>query len=235
MQIIPVKTPIFRENNNLVNFIFDNIPPLNNSDIIAVTSKIVALSQGRTGKLKNKEELIIGSSKRIIKTPWALLTLINDDWCINAGVDESNGNHKVVLLPNNIFKTAETIRTKLMKHFCLKKLGVLITDTKSLPLRVGTIGRAVAYAGFQSLKSYIGKKDLFGKKSRLTKSNIADALSASAVLVMGEGSEQTPIAIIKNAPVNFTSKKRHTKNGELSILPNKDIYSYLYKDRRIKK
>jgi coenzyme F420-0:L-glutamate ligase len=228
MQIIPIKTPLFNKNNNLFNFILNNTPKLENGDILAITSKIVALSDGAVGEVKDKEKIITKLAKKVIKTPWALMTLTGDGWCINAGIDESNANHKIILLPKDIFRTAETIRKKLAKHFKLKKLGVLITDTKSLPLRMGTIGRAMGYAGFLPLKNYIGKKDLFGKKSRFTKSNLADALAATAVLNMGEGDEQIPLAIIKNAPVKFSNKKGIV----LSILPEKDIYSFVYRNKK---
>lgn len=229
MQIISVKTPIFQEKNNLVNFIQKQIPSLQEGDIIAITSKIVALSQGRICQLKNKKELIKKNSKKIIKTPWALLTLTNNEWHINAGIDESNAKDKIILLPKNPFKVAKLIQKKLIKKFRLKFLGILITDTKSLPLRVGTIGRAIGYAGFKPLKNYIGRKDLFGRKSRYTQSNIADALAASAVLIMGEGNEQIPIVIIRNSPAQLISKKISDKKYKnLSIPPEKDIFTYVY-------
>ncbi len=234
MEILPIKTRIFKENEDLFDYIISNVFSVENGDIIVITSKIVALSQGRTVGLKDKEKAIIRESKKIIKTPWALLTLTNEGWNINAGVDESNANHKVILLPKNIFQTADVLQKKFLKHFKLKRLGVLITDTKSLPLRAGTIGQAVGYAGFAPLKNYIGKKDLFGKKSRFTKSNIADALSAVAVLNMGEGDECIPLVIIKNAPVIFTQKNNSNKKDTgLAILPEDDIYSYIYKDKKI--
>jgi F420-0:gamma-glutamyl ligase len=34
----------------------------------------------------------------------------------------------------------------------------------------------------------------------MTKVNVADALAAAAVLVMGEGSEQTPLVVIGDVP-----------------------------------
>lgn len=231
MQIISIKTSLFKEKENLLNFLFNNIISLEDGDIVAITSKIVALSQGRVGKLKDKKDLIVHNSKKIIETPWAFMTLTNDGWCINAGTDESNANHKVILLPKDIFKTAELLRKRMLKHYSLKKLGIVITDTKSLPLRAGTVGRAIGYAGFKPLKSYIGRKDLFGKKSRFTESNIADAVSACAVLAMGEGDERIPLVIIKNAPVIFTNTSMlNKKSTGLSIMPEKDIYSYVYKN-----
>ena len=230
MKVTAVKTPIFKEKDNLINFINNQIHSLEEGDIVVVTSKIVALSQGRVGEIKDKEKLIKQNSQRTIKTPWALLTLVNGEWCINAGIDESNAKNKIILLPKNPFEIAEQIQKKLKKRFSLKHLGVIITDTKSMPLRVGTIGKPIAYTGFNPLKSYIGKKDLFGRKSRLTQSNIADALTASAVLVMGEGNEQIPIVIIKNAPIEFTNKKISKKYNNLAHPPKTDIYARVYKN-----
>ncbi|MEK7669005.1 MAG: coenzyme F420-0:L-glutamate ligase [Patescibacteria group bacterium] len=227
MQILAIKTPIFKENENLINFLHKQINSLNDNDIIVITSKIIALSQGRTGKIKDKEKLIKKNSQKIIETPWALLTLTEGEWCINAGIDESNAKNNVILLPKNPFKVAEQIQKNLLKHFSLKHIGVIITDTKSIPLRVGTVGRPIAYIGFNPLRSYIGKKDLFGRKSRLTQSNIADALATSAVLVMGEGIEQIPIVIIKNAPIEFTNKKTFKKTS-LALSPKTDIYSKIF-------
>ncbi|MEK7116593.1 MAG: coenzyme F420-0:L-glutamate ligase [Patescibacteria group bacterium] len=224
MKIVAIKTPIFKEKDNLKKFINKQIKTLEEGDIVAVTSKIVAMSQGRTGKLNEKEKLIKQNSKKIINTPWVPLTFVDQEWCINAGIDESNAKNKIILLPKDPFGVAKQIQKNLKKRFSLKKLGVIITDTKSMPLRVGTIGKPIAYAGFNPLKSYIGKKDLFGRKSRLTQSNIADALAASAILVMGEGDEQIPMVIIKGAPVEFINKKI-----KLAHPPETDIYAWLYK------
>ena len=228
MKIIAIKTPIFEEKENLLDFINNQISSLEEDCIVVITSKVVALSQGRVGKIKDKDKLIKQNSQKIIKTPWVPLTLVENEWCINAGIDESNAKNKIILLPKNPFKIAEQIQKSLKKHFSLKHLGVIITDTKSIPLRVGTIGRPIAYTGFNPLKSYIGKKDLFGRKSRLTQSNIADALATSAVLIMGEGDEQVPIVIIKNAPVEFTNKKITKKYKNLTLSPKKDIYARVF-------
>ena len=50
---------------------------------------------------------------------------------------------------------------------------------------------------------------------QMTKSNVVDALAESAVAVMGEGSEQTPLAIIRDVPfVQF--QDRNPTNKELA-------------------
>jgi coenzyme F420-0:L-glutamate ligase len=229
MKLLPIKTPIFKVKSNLLNFILESIPPLEEGDIIAITSKIVALSQGNVAAIKDKEKMIRTLSQKVIETPWALITLTDDGWNVNAGVDASNAKNNLILLPKNPFVIAEKLLNDLKKQFVLKKMGVLITDTKSMPLRIGTVGRSLAYAGFEPLKSYIGKKDLYGRETRLTQTNVADALAASAVLMMGEGDEQIPIVVIKKAPVVFTSKSFvNKKDKNLSLSPEKDMFKYLF-------
>ena len=98
-----------------------------------------------------------------------------------------------------------------------------------MPLRAGVTGVALGYAGFRGVRDYRGKKDLFGKKSRFTKSNIADALAAAAVLLMGEGDEQTPLVIIKKAPVIFNPK---VKKKALFLTSEKDIYTYIFAKKK---
>jgi coenzyme F420-0:L-glutamate ligase len=228
MEIIGIQTPIFRTRESLFDFIIQNIPVLIEGDILVITSKIVALAEGRISKKKDKEKLIISESYKTISTPWAAITLMEDGWGINAGIDESNAGTGLILLPQNPFETARLMTKKLKKHFSLKKIGVLITDTRSIPLRVGTIGRALGYAGFEPLKSYIGKKDIFGRKSRMTVSNSADALAAAAVFVMGEGNERTPIAVVRHAPIVFTARNIGKSYRQLALSPQKDIFSYLF-------
>ena len=231
MLVLGIKTSLFRQGDNLEDFLFAHLPMLQEGDIVVITSKIVSLSQDRVGLPADKRKYIYHDSKKVIETPWAFMTLTDDGWCINAGVDESNADGRLILSPKNPRGTAETVRRKLLKRFSHKRLGVLITDTKSLPLRVGTIGRSIGYSGFEPLKSYVGKKDLFGRKSRLTRSNIADALAASAVLVMGEGDERVPLVVIRNAPVRFIERGiAGTRRASLALSPRTDIYAAVFKD-----
>ncbi|MBP6942619.1 MAG: coenzyme F420-0:L-glutamate ligase [Candidatus Buchananbacteria bacterium] len=231
MNITSIKTSLFKQDDRLEAFVIKNLPKLQEGDIVVVTSKIVALAQGRVGKLEDKQKLIKCESRRVIKTPWAFLTLTDDGWCINAGIDESNAGHQLILMPHEPFVAAQQLRRALKKHFKLQRLGVLITDTKSVPLRVGTIGRAVGFAGYKPLKSYVGKRDIFGRTSRDTVSNCADALAAAAVLMMGEGAEQTPLAVISEAPVQFIETV-NPNSKKLAFDPQQDIFKYVYRSQK---
>ena len=202
---------------------------LEEGDILVITSKIVALSEGKISEIENKEKIIKTQADKIINTPWAFLTFSQRGWEINLGIDESNAEG-IIFLPDNLWQLVEKIQDNLKSFFKLEKLGVIISDTKSLPLRAGTMGRALACAGFLPTKNYIGEEDLFKRKSRVTISNVVDALTAAAVLEMGEGKEQTPLAVIKNANVDFVCRKLNAEEKELNISPEQDIFSFVYKE-----
>ncbi|MFH1827347.1 MAG: coenzyme F420-0:L-glutamate ligase [bacterium] len=86
-----------------------------------------------------------------------------------------------------------------------------------VPLRWGMLGVAISHSGFLAIKNYIGTLDLFGKTLEVSTSNIADALATTAVLIMGEGSEQIPIVIMEN--LNFVEfKDSNPDKTELSKL-----------------
>ena len=225
------KTSIFRENEELLPFVLKylkKIPKKNlENSVLAVTSKIVALSERRTRELKNKKDKIklIKKESDFILNKNFLFTLKDGMVMAFAGIDESNGDGKLILLPKDSFKSAAILRKKLIQKYNLKNLGVLITDSGFIPLRSGAVGMAIGYAGFQGVKNYIGKKDIFGRVLKMSKTNIADSLAASAVLSMGEGSERQPLAIITNVPVVFTEKMN---KKEMKINIKKDIYAPLF-------
>lgn len=49
------------------------------------------------------------------------------------------------------------MRKKLQQKYKVKKLGVLITDSRTMPLRSGITGVALGYAGFAELKTMSGR------------------------------------------------------------------------------
>ena len=228
MQIKAIKTRIFRENEGLLPFILKYVKKVPENSVLVITSKIVALAEGRTAEFKNKKQkiaLIKSESDFATKTKLVWLTVKDNTVMADAGIDESNGFGKLVLLPKDSFQTAKIIREKLKKHFKIKNLGILISDSGFLPLRSGVIGIALGYAGFRGVKNYQGKKDIFGRKLIYSRIDIADSLATSAILSMGEGNEIQPLAVITSAPIIFTDR---VKKKELIIDPKKDIYAPLF-------
>ena len=58
----------------------------------------------------------------------------------------------------------------------------------------------LAYSGFRALNDYVGRPDLFGRPFTVSQADVAGGLAAATVLQMGEGAEQTPIAVLTELP-----------------------------------
>ena len=142
MQIKTFKTSIFKENEDLIKFILKYIKKVPNNSIIVITSKVVALSEGRTRVIKNQKEkikLIKEESDFMLRTKYTWLTLKDDMVMASAGIDESNADGKVILLPKDSFKSALSIRKALKKKLGKRKLGqykhvIELTDSFFEPL-----------------------------------------------------------------------------------------------------
>jgi F420-0:gamma-glutamyl ligase len=146
-----------------------------------------------------------------------------------AGIDESNSNGYYVLWPERPQQTADQIWATLRQRFGLRHAGVVLTDSRPLPLRWGVTGFAVAHSGFRALRDYRGQPDLFGRPLRMTQANLADALAAAAVLAMGEGNESTPLARITGLPA-IEFQERAPSPEELANLATRredDLYAPL--------
>ncbi len=229
MIVHAIKTRIFNEGEDLFRFICRYIKNIPENSVIVVTSKIVALSERRTAVIENaktKENLIRSESQRAVRTKYVWLTVKDGMVMASAGIDESNANGKLILLPKDSYAAAKKLRRQVQKKYHLKHLGVLITDSRTMPFRAGVGGVALGYAGFRGIRDYRGTPDIFGRKLKLSRTDVADSLATAAVLVMGEGEERQPIAVVRNAPVEF----RNTINRrELHIDIDDDMYSQLFR------
>lgn len=230
MELIPVRTRALKAPK-------DNLLPeltklkLKEGDILAISSKVVSIHEGRTVPIEgtDKEKLVEQEAEWLIRFPRnthkKLFTLNKGSLASSAGIDQSNGNGYFILYPTDPFKSAKRLRSFLIKQYGLKKLGVLITDSTSMPLRRGAIGFALSWDGFVPLKDYRTKPDLFGRPFRGEVANIADGLAAGVVVAMGEGNERTPLVIVRGANVEFGNRK---PKEPLITAPKDDIYAPLF-------
>lgn len=244
MIVVPIKThKITKTDKDIFRVLDTYITKLSEKSIVAITSKIISIIEGRIVKIGDidKDELIKKESQYYLPradNPYNVsLTITRGTLVATAGIDESNANGFYVLWPKDPQKTANKIRAYLTNRFHLKNIGVIITDSRTTPLRWGVTGIAIAYSGFVPLKNYIGRKDIFGKKLEYTKGSVMDSLAASAAFVMGEGNEQAPISIIKEAPGVVFQKRNPTKEelSEIQISIEKDLYAPLVKNAPWKK
>lgn len=210
--------------------------------VIAITSKIVAIGQGRCVKIGpgvDKDELIKKEADFYIdrsESPkeYVVLTIKDNILIPSAGLDESNANGFYILWPKNPMQSAKEIHDFIKKEFGLKEFGVIITDSHCTPLRNGISGIGIAYYGFNPLRDYRGKKDIFGRELKMSQTNIVDSLAAAAVFEMGEGAEQTPIAIIKDVD-NLEFGDYPKDNDLMKIDKDDDIYAPLIKSAKWQK
>ena len=211
---------------NIFELLDESITRLSENSVVAVTSKVVAICEGRVvpAAKADKRQLIKDGSEFYLPTELDKydfsFTITHGSLIPRAGIDESNGNGNLILWPKNPAHSANQIREYLRKRFKLNSLGVIITDSTVRPLHYGTEGIAISYSGFKPNKNYIGQPDIFGRTLKVTVNNIADALAASAVLLMGEGSEQTPFAIISDVPfIEFQDKNPTKKDLKSFFVP----------------
>lgn len=207
MQIRSIKTHKITQRDTDITQILDTyITDVAENSVVAVTSKIVSITEGRMVSLDSadKDALIAQEAQYFLprdKNPYQTsFTITRNLLVATAGIDESNAHGHYILWPKDLQRSVNAIRAHIRKRFRVKNVGVIITDSRTLPLRWGVIGLTLSYSGFVPLKDYIGTPDLFGRTFEHEKLNIADSLASSAVLVMGEGKEQTPLAIIEKIP-----------------------------------
>ncbi|HUD20283.1 MAG TPA: coenzyme F420-0:L-glutamate ligase [Patescibacteria group bacterium] len=236
MNIRAIKTGKIVPNHEKLTTILDKyISDFNERSVLVITSKIVSICEGRVIKKDNKKknDLIPQEADYYVppsKSKYDVtLTIKNNLLIPSAGIDESNGNGYFILWPKNPQRTVNEIRSYLVKRFKLTKVGVIISDSKTTPLRWGTTGTALVHSGFSALNDYIGKPDIFGRLLTMTKVNVMDALAGAAVLVMGESNEQTPLAIITDTPFVQFQKRNPTKKelNNLHIDMSDDVYAPL--------
>ena len=236
MKVTAIKTKKIVVGDNLFKVLDDYLPKLKDGDIVAIASKIISICQGdvvkNDGKV-SKFELIKKEADFYLPEEYVnygiYLTIKNNMFVASAGVDESNAGGYFILWPKNLQTTTNGVWKHLREKNEIKRLGIVVTDGRITPLRKGVTGIGLSWCGFEPLKDYIGKPDIFGHNLRVTKSNLVDGLAATAVAVTGEGDEQTPLAIISEVPNIKFVDRIPTKDelAEMTIDIKDDVYAGL--------
>ena len=211
-------------------------------DIVVVSSKFVSMSEGslvdvrkvRTGKkakaLAKKchmepslAELVLREADYVVKgVPGFLLAVRDGMIAPNAGIDKSNvPKGLAILYPRDSFATAENLRDAFLANLGIH-VGIVISDSRLMPTRIGTTGVAVACAGFEPVEDLRGRKDLFGNVLRVTFRAVADSFATMGVAAMGESDESTPVVVVRNAKVHWTQRKLSWR--DMAVPPDQDIY-----------
>ena len=212
------------------------------NDIVVISSKFVSMSEGAVVSLSKVQaskkaralaakchmdakmaELVLRESDYIVKgVPGFLLAIRDGMIAPNAGIDKSNvPRGYAILYPRDPFGTAEKLRQKFLAELGIR-VGIVLSDSRLMPTRIGTTGVAIACAGFEPVDDLRGRRDLFGNVLKFTFKAVADGFATMGVAVMGESDESTPAAVVREAKVTWSDKKLSWK--DMAVSPTQDIY-----------
>lgn len=191
--------------------------PIEDGDVVLVTSKIVSKAEGCAIELDDVEpsefarrwsarwdkdprvtEIVLRESKRIVRQigPVLITETHHGFCCANSGVDQSSsGAHgRVLTLPIDPDASCRAQRARFSELGV--DVAVIMTDTFGRPWREGQTDVAIGVAGINPLHSYIGETDPHGHEFRVQEICTADELAGAGELVKGNTS-RIPVAVVR--------------------------------------
>lgn len=188
-------------------------------DILIVTQKIVSKAEGRFVTLDDVEpgveacalaevtrkdarlvQLVLDESSAILRAvPHVLIARHKLGHVMaNAGIDRSNigpgDAERALLLPVDPDRTAARLHAEL-------GLPIVISDSFGRPWRMGVVAVAIGVAGLPALHDQRGEIDRDGRTLEVTQVALGDILATAACLVIGEGGEGLPAALLRGCPL----------------------------------
>ena len=248
MRVLGLNMPLITPGADIASMILrasEQVGGIRDRDVIVIASSALATAQGRLKKLTSVKpsprakqlakksdlepefvEIVLREADKVLGfVKGAIATLRDGMLCANAGVDHTNAPlGSVTLMPEKPDQAAEEIFRTLKKRVG-GHLGVIIADSHIQPLRLGTIGQAIGVAGIEPATDYRGKRDLYGRKLKITFRGVADQLASAAQVEMGEADERVPAVVIRWAKVEFTDQPKTS----VKILPKKCLFSSVLK------
>lgn len=244
--------PLVNAGDNLARIIVEtaekNGAGIENGDVVLVSQKVVSKTEGRlaslnlvepstraqeiavkTGKDARFVELVLRETETILKAvPGLLVVKDKRGWvCLNAGIDKSNVSPQdgvgITLLPVDPDESARRIRREIIR-LTRKKIAVIVCDTYSRPFRRGQAEFAIGVSGLRVFTDYRGEKDLFGYVLTVKNVAVVDELACAAELVMGQGSEAMPVAIVRGYRRVELCEESESSIKELQLGEHEDLF-----------
>ncbi len=201
-----------RPGADLAAEIAEHAPPLQDGDVLVVTSKAVSKVEGRLVTLASADpdareaarqaavdtetvrEVASRGTLRIVQTRHGLVLAA-------AGVDASNVTGKeLALLPLDPDASAAGLRDALRTGLGVD-VGVIVSDSLGRPWRAGITDAAIGVAGLSALHDARGRHDRHGNILTVTQVAVADEIAAAADLVKGKLAD-IPVAVVRGLSSN---------------------------------
>ena len=249
MRILGLKGfPLVKPGDDIAELVLEGARHLHiriaDGDVLVIGHKIISKSEGRIRRLSGVKpsaravriarkclkdprlvQLILNESRRVMKVKPRILLVETKHGivCLNAGIDKSNveGSDTYCLLPRNPKLSASNIAKRILAQTG-RRLHVIVTDTYSRPFRVGQSEFAIGASGLDPFVDYRGAKDLFGNVLKFKFVSIADELACAGELVMGQGAEGVPAAIIKGT--NRIRMNKRNARPRLTMHRGRDLF-----------
>lgn len=228
ISIIPVAgLPLVAPGDDIAALIISSLneagETLIDGDVLVIAQKIISKAEDRyvsltsispseeavtlareTGKDPRLVQLILQESKAVVRYRPGVIIVEHRLGLIhaNAGIDQSNieGEDRVLLLPKDPDASAADIRMRLIQEYDIE-LAVIINDSSGRAWRNGVVGYAIGCSGINPLVDLRGTADLYGRSLAVTEVAVADEMACAASMLMGQGKEAIPAAIIRGAHV----------------------------------
>jgi coenzyme F420-0:L-glutamate ligase len=196
-----------RRGDDLADAIAAHAPPLQDGDVLIVTSKVVSKTEGRMIVLDTadpdareaaRQEAIEAETVRIVAERDTLRIVETRHGLVlaAAGVDASNvSRNELALLPIDPDASAQLLRERIRERLGVE-VGVVISDSMGRPWRAGITDAAIGVAGLTALTDPRGHTDAYGNVLAVTQVAVADELAAAGDLVKGK-LRGIPVAIVR--------------------------------------
>jgi coenzyme F420-0:L-glutamate ligase len=196
-----------RPGDDLAATIIEHAPPLQDGDVLVVTSKAVSKTEGRLVVLDDTDEqareaarqqAIDAETVRVVATRDTLRIVETRHGLVlaAAGVDASNvARNELALLPLNPDASAQLLRESIRERAGVD-VGVVISDSMGRPWRAGITDTAIGVAGLTALTDARGHSDAYGNVLSVTQVAVADEVAAAGDLVKGKFGG-VPVAVVR--------------------------------------
>ncbi len=223
MEILPIRTDVLGRGDDLVRVLKAHVHP---GDVLVISSKVVAVTEGRAVTLASLEprpeasrlSAITKQDPRFVELVLRETERMNGSVrgsCLHAVLTELKPAGMMrgrILCPNagadqsnaqegTAIPWPEDAAGSAGKLQAALGVPVIISDSCCTPGRLGVTAFALAVSGMHPVQSMVGSADLFGRTLRMTHEAIADQLATAANVVMGNAAESVPAALVRGAAV----------------------------------